>query len=185
MGPCDEVVHLRRARENDAPAIARVHVGTWREAYRDLVPAAYLAALSLEQREEMWARELKVLPADRKPWVAETRQGIVGFVTGGAARDDDAPAGTGEVYAIYVLPDCWAQGVGRSLLAHAERDLHDHGYSEAVLWVLADNERARQFYELRGWRPDGATKSRDRGGEEQEEVRYRIALDRSRVSDSA
>ena len=143
MAGCSEVVHVRRAHPQDARAIANVHVETWREAYQGVISSAYLNALSVDQREDWWAKELRTLPPERQPWVAETREGIVGFAISGGARDGDVQAGMGEVYAIYVLPDCWERGVGRTLLAHAEHDLLEHGYSDAVLWVLADNPRAR------------------------------------------
>jgi len=182
MAPCDEIFHIRRAREDDARGIAEVHIKTWRDAYRDQLPAAFLAGLSVDNRELMWRDELKVLAPDRRPWVAEASGQIIGFVTCGATRSEEPRSGEGEVYAIYVLPDCWARGVGRNLLAHAERDLIHHGYNEAILWCLADNARARAFYELVGWERDGATVMRSIGGQELEEVRYRIALDKSRVS---
>jgi len=35
--------------------------------------------------------------------------------------------------------------------------LADERYQRAVLWVLADNARARRFYERAGFAPDGAT----------------------------
>jgi len=183
MAGCDEVVHIRRARPGDARGIAEVHVETWREAYSGLLPDTFLDALSVDQRGEWWSRELTVLPSERQPWVAETPSGIVGFCIAGPARDESLPPDTGEVYAIYVLPDCWARGLGRTLLQHAERDLLTHGYSNAVLWCLADNVRAGSFYRQAGWRLDGATKTDTFAGHQAEEVRYRIALERSRVSD--
>jgi ribosomal protein S18 acetylase RimI-like enzyme len=182
MPPCDEVFHIRRARHDDAPGIGRVHVATWRDAYREMLPPAFLNALSVDQRAEWWARELKVLPAERQPWVAETPSGIVGFVSSGPARDESLEPSTGEIYAIYVLADCWDRGLGKTLLVHAERDLLEHGYTEAVLWCLADNNRARGFYEALDWQPDGATKVDNFAGHAAAEVRYRTRLDRSRVS---
>ena len=58
-----------------------------------------------------------------------------------------------------------------------------HGYDDAVLWVLADNQRARTFYEMAGWRADGGIKHDTIGGREIEEVRYRLTLERSRVAE--
>ncbi len=185
MAPCDEIFHIRRAREDDARAIAQVHVQTWREAYREQLPGTFLAALSVDNRERMWHDEIKVLAPERRPWVAEAAGEIIGFVSAGASRSEEAQRGEGEVYAIYVLSDCWARGVGRNLLAHAERDLISHGYSEAILWCFADNPRARAFYEQAGWQLDGGSMIRPIAGLELEEVRYRIALDKSRVGASA
>ena len=31
----------------------------------------------------------------------------------------------------------------------------DLGFDSAMLWVLEDNARAREFYEAAGWEPDG------------------------------
>ena len=182
MSARDEIVHMRRARESDAQGIASVHVRTWQQAYRDLLPAADLSSLSVADRERFWTNELHVTPVERRPWVAESDAGIVGFAVAGPARDDDLASRSGEVYAIYVLPDYWDRGLGRSLLMHCERDLIDHGYDCAVLWVLEANSRSSHFYEACGWTLDGPTKRREIGGREVGEVRYRLTLDRSRVA---
>lgn len=170
------VVHLRRAREDDAPGIAEVHVETWRHAYRDLLPAEFLKALDVGAREKWWRTELHVTPELRRPWIAETGTDIAGFVSVGPSSDPGASTETGEVYALYVAPDCWDRGVGRNLLHHGQRDLVEHGYNEATLWVLADNTRAREFYEAAGWRTDGAQRTEDIGGRHVVEVRYRRSL---------
>jgi RimJ/RimL family protein N-acetyltransferase len=49
-------------------------------------------------------------------------------------------------------------------------------FDAATLWVLADNRRARRFYELAGWRPDGASKRGEIGGRELTELRYRKSM---------
>ena len=53
-------------------------------------------------------------------------------------------------------------------------------YDEATLWVLEDNPRARRFYELAGWRPDGARKADEWFEVSATEVRYRKRLRSSR-----
>jgi ribosomal protein S18 acetylase RimI-like enzyme len=169
-------VRLRRARPEDAPAIAAVHVETWRQAYSDVLPAAFLDALDVGRRRELWDAQLRATPADRRPWVAEIDDRVVGFVSSGPSRDADARDAVGEVYAIYVVPDCWGTGIGRDLLRRAERDLRDHGYPRATLWVLADNQRARRFYEAAGWTP-ADTRTETIGGKEVEEVRYRRTIE--------
>jgi ribosomal protein S18 acetylase RimI-like enzyme len=61
------------------------------------------------------------------------------------------------VYAIYVVPAWWAAGAGRALMDTALAALRADGYLRAVLWVLADNTRARRFYQRAGFAPDGAS----------------------------
>ncbi len=50
------------------------------------------------------------------------------------------------------------------------------GYRRAVLWVLADNIRARAFYEHLGWLADGGRKMYEMAGGRYPEVRYRRLL---------
>jgi len=174
MSVCDGVVHLRRAGENDARGIADVHVRSWRQAYRGLMPDAVLDSLDIEARERFWRRQINVTNHDRRPWLAADSDGdVVGFVSAGPAEDQSS-SHTAEIYAIYVLAECWDRGVGRNLLQHAERDLREHGYGEATLWVLKTNQRAREFYEAAGWYTDGAEKTDTFGGGEL--VRYRKAM---------
>ena len=183
MGACDGMVHIRRARASDARGMAEVHVQTWQETYRDQLPGLLLKAVSVDAHESHWRNELRAMSPERRPWVAEANGRIVGFIAAGTARDETAGPLTGEVYAIYVLSDCWDRGVGRNLLAHAEHDLLNHGYNQAVLWVLADNLRARALYEQADWHADGGTKNDAIGDQRVTEVRYRIALERSRVAE--
>ena len=64
------------------------------------------------------------------------------------------------MYALYVTPDWWSTGTGRSLMSRAVAALTDAAYERAVLWVLEANARARRFYE-KGWVPDGASNGLD------------------------
>lgn len=185
MGACDGMVVIRSAREEDARGIADVRVRTWQQAYRDILPRAFLNELSVDASESRWRQSLSAPAPDRATWVAVAGSRIVGFVSAGAVRDQPAQPLTGEVYAIYVLPDCWSRGVGRNLLAHAEQALTQQGYKEAMLWVLADNQRARTFYERAGWHADGGAKQDSFGGRAVTEVLYRIALETSRAVEPA
>jgi GNAT superfamily N-acetyltransferase len=73
--------------------------------------------------------------------------------------DDDlrgfALAGAGWLHRLYVLPSAWGAGVGAALHDDAVAALREEGAASASLWCLAGNERARRFYERRGWRLNG------------------------------
>ncbi|MEW2502082.1 GNAT family N-acetyltransferase [Amycolatopsis sp. NPDC047767] len=168
---------IRPALVADAPGIARVHVGSWQAAYAGLLPADFLAGLSASRREPFWAESLASPAQGHTVLVAETPDGtIAGFAATGPSRDDDATPDTGELAAIYLLPECWSQGFGRALHARALTALAGD-FPTATLWVLAGNTRARTFYERTGWTLDGRTKveSLANGTVTIEEVRYRTS----------
>jgi ribosomal protein S18 acetylase RimI-like enzyme len=165
-------VTLRRAAVGDARGIAAAHIAAWRAAYAGTIPAAYLEGLSVELSELRWRDQLA--DGEHAIFVAVDGGAVVGFTNSGAA--EDGPEGAGELYTIYLLPDYWDRGIGRGLLRLSEDALRDAGFSDAVLWVLEDNGRARAFYERNGWRADGARRTSERGGKATEEVRYARAL---------
>ncbi|KPZ28528.1 Uncharacterized protein ALO38_01541 [Pseudomonas coronafaciens pv. zizaniae] len=169
---------IRRALPSDANAIARVHVGSWQDAYRDLMPAEYLSSLetTLAQRESFWARSIE--SGEPCVLVAELHEQVVGWISVGASRDEDATTDTaGEVMAIYVLARHWQTGVGLALWKAGLQWLMEQGYQRLTLWVLARNERAIRFYRRAGCVEEtGSERTLERGGVTLAEVRYGLAL---------
>jgi GNAT superfamily N-acetyltransferase len=98
---------------------------------------------------------------------------VVGFASHGPCRDEPD---SGELFTIYVRPEAWSAGIGRALMNETLTRLRSHGFEQAVLWVLEDNPRTRQFYELGGWHVDGGVKQEEWLGALVREVRYRIDL---------
>ena len=169
---------VRRARLPDAPAMAVVHVDSWRAAYLGLVPVSVLNQLSVRTRTASWERILKDGEArGSRSWVAEVGGRILGFVSAGPSRDDDDHRGqVGEIYAIYLAPTAWGHGLGGELLRTAEDDLCERGYRVVTIWVLAGNTRARRFYEQCGYDADGGTQNEEIGPAVLPSVRYRRSL---------
>ncbi len=145
---------VREARRGDEPAVADIHVRAWQEAYRGLMPDEFLDALDPRDRAARYRFED---PDGPTTLIAESAGKLLGFVTFGESRDDDA-AGLAEVYALYVDPQRHARGVGRALMAGVRDKMLAQGFEAAVLWVLRGNDRAAAFYEREGWRRDGATR---------------------------
>jgi GNAT superfamily N-acetyltransferase len=173
--PPDQLT-VRPAVAADAAQIARVHVSSWRAAYRGLLPDRYLERLSAEERERTWRRRIEGTLVEETVLVAERDGAIVGFASAGPTRDRDAdPRAVGEVYAVYLVPEEWGRGGGKHLLERALAALAEAGFAHAGLWVLESNAQARGFYEHLGWHADGTTKE-ERFGERVTEVRYRLTL---------
>lgn len=55
--------------------------------------------------------------------VAELDGQLIGWVSFGPSRDQDAPIGTAELMAIYIDPTFWACGIGTALWAEARQAL--------------------------------------------------------------
>ena len=141
---------LRDAIVSDAAALADVKAASWRAAYADILPAAFLAALDVVASEERLRARIAAADASQFTLVACAGHRSLGLVSGGPVRDEPRGAG-GEVYAIYVAPELCGRGLGRALLGAAEARLATAGFSQATLWVFIRNRAARRFYERRGW----------------------------------
>ena len=160
---------VRVATIEDAETIAAIHVRTWQVAYEGLVPATFLASPSIRERVNMW----RTVISERlgSLLLAVAPHGETGFISFGPSRDQDGEQ-KAEIYAIYVLPQFWHQGIGRELLDEAERRLEDQHFIAFTLWVLDKNARARRFYEARGFRLDASRKEETIGGFLLTELRY-------------
>ncbi len=170
---------VRQAEVDDAAEIASSHVRSWQVGYAGVVSSEYLRSLDadLPQRTLRW--QTIILGAEAEGGfvlVGELHGELAGFLSGGPCHDPDQDEPLGEVNGCYVDPAHWRQGVGSALMAAGIERLTRAGYSEAVLWVLADNPRARTFYERHGWLADGARTMFEVGGGHYPEVRYRRSL---------
>ena len=119
----------------------------------------------------MWVRTLE--SGNGAVHVACVDETVVGFSFAGASRKDASEA---EIYAIYVHPDQWGTGMGRSLFAASCDAMRSQGFSRLMLWVASENDQARTFYARAGMETDGATKSANIGGADVEEIRYWLDL---------
>ncbi len=135
-------VAIRPAKASDAPGIARVHVETWRTAYRGIVPQQYLDALDASARAERWQDE--IAKGDSYLFVAEEADTVCGFIGGGIVRES-IQGYDAEIYAIYVLAQAQQRGIGTRLASSLADTLVQRGFARLMVWVLADNP-CRNFY---------------------------------------
>ena len=167
---------IRNAERSDARGVAEAWVGSWQAAYKDLLTPEQIATRPVEEREKHWDHEFDHPSNGRSVrLVSIDDEGISGFVISGPIQEEGAAEDHAEVRALYLLERAWGTGAGRALLDGALAGLKDLGFSEAILWVLEGNERARRFYETAGWTFDGGTKDCF-GGVDAPAVRYRKRL---------
>lgn len=142
---------IRIPSPSDAPALADLHVATWKEAYSHLLPEDYFSDEYVTGRHRMWKHVLTDSRTDMRVRVA-VKGSIIGFAWAGPGIgvDADEPPRDRQLYAIYVLSAHYGSGVGQALLDAALED------APAMLWVAKENPRATAFYRRNGFTFDGA-----------------------------
>ncbi|MBL8675679.1 MAG: GNAT family N-acetyltransferase, partial [Rhodospirillales bacterium] len=109
-------MRIRPAVVEDAAALARVYVDSWRDAYAGLLPDMVLVGMSDVRQAAAWARELQHESAGAT-LVAEDESGVFGLSTVGPARAaSKAFLEGGEIYRLYVEPGRQNEGAGRALM---------------------------------------------------------------------
>ncbi len=159
-----QVIEIRVSLATDAAAIALVRRESWHAAYAGIIAAPII------DRATALGGGAADPPPYRRTLVAEAGEhpAVVGYASFGPERSVASPAPgpltadgmagrVGELYALYVAPAWWSAGVGRALMGSVLTALRADGYGRAVLWVLADNRRARRFYERAGFSTDGGS----------------------------
>lgn len=154
QGARDAVVGVRAAVAEDAQAMARVIVQSWRETYRGIMrDEVFDDPDLLIRREEFWnAALIDERYAANRAAVAEQAGEIVGVAMSGPPLDvTDDESATVQLYVLYVLVSHHGTGAGARLLDAVV----DRG-ERALLWVADPNPRAQAFYRKHGFEADGA-----------------------------
>lgn len=161
---------IRRAKPGDQESLAQIHIQSWQEAYKGLVPQDYLDSLpnELPSRIQNWTRNLA--NPERWAWVATIQDQIVGFILFGLPRDKEREDYI-ELGAIYLLESYKGQNIGFSLLQTGFHFMKSVGYKKSYCWVLMGNPTIN-FYEKTGAKHYGLTKEDDIGGKIFEELAY-------------
>lgn len=138
---------FREATVADCPAIAKVHVQSWRGSFAGIVPQTFLDKMSVEKRAQAFEHRF---PDDSyKMYVAEVAgRGIVGFADFGEPREIIA-AYEGELYAIYLLPEFQRKGIGERLFRRGVEFLLRSGKNSMYLLTL-EVSPYKFFYEKMG-----------------------------------
>jgi GNAT superfamily N-acetyltransferase len=155
MGP----LSIRAARLDDSETLFAIHRESATAAYAEIFPPDRYRFPDAQMRK-VWVEALR--SEDISGLIAERAGCPVGFTT----------VSPGWLRNLFVLPGEWGRGTGAALHDEAVALLRRHA-AIAHLWVLEANDRARRFYEARGWRDDGG-RSRSEFPPHPVELRYAL-----------
>jgi len=158
---------IREARLDDAEEFVRAYEASWDASLESVLGRSLGDLVAFEDRVAAFRDGLPTAGPEDRIWVAERGERILGIAT---SRVED---GTGELRSLYIVPEEWGSGLAKTLQETALAGMRALGATEAFLWVVESNARARRFYEREGWSPDPARKSGSLGVDE---VRYVRAL---------
>jgi ribosomal protein S18 acetylase RimI-like enzyme len=145
-------VAVRPATVDDLDGVVQTFLACWRDSYANLLPPDIRDLYTVDSSTELWRRA----PLAEMVVAVVVGRGVLGVARFGADPVDPL---RGHVFSLYVHPDSQGLGLGRALLAAAVERFLGAGYTEATLWVFADNAPARAFYTRQGWAPDGGTRT--------------------------
>ena len=140
MPDLDANVRIRAAKLSDAPELA-----------------ALMCELGYETtRDEMKSRLKSILPNARySTFVAKIRKelcGMIGTLTHMSHEYDDL---SGKIVALVVSKNQRRSGVGRALIAAAEKDFVRRNVTRVTLTTRFERDEAHQFYEAVGYSRTG------------------------------
>jgi GNAT superfamily N-acetyltransferase len=92
------------------------------------------------------------LPEHGSCWLAETSDGIVGYLLAVLLFSLEYGGMMAEIDELFVLPAHRSDGTGSALLHQAERELRSAGVVHLQLQLGIDNQRGRRFYARHGFR---------------------------------
>lgn len=145
---------------DDVEAVAQVHVETWRETYRGLMPDELLDSPDMvEDRRRMWTSLLA--PENRRDFssaIADQDGIIIGIALSGPLPADERGSDR-HLFVLYTYTAIHGSGVGQRLL-----DAVVDPEERTSLWVADPNPRAQAFYRRNGFTCDGGVKTDEYDG---------------------
>jgi ribosomal protein S18 acetylase RimI-like enzyme len=141
-------VLVRKGTPADATALGQLFRDSWELAYRGIIPHVHLEALIRRRDASAWRGALNKSDG---VLVLDVGSVVAGYASFGRARGRGRYQG--EIYELYVAPIYQGLGFGEHLFEASRHALDLRGLKGLVVWALADNEAACNFYWRRGGRP--------------------------------
>lgn len=140
---------IRKARTEDAEAIANIKISGWQTAYKGIIEDDFLDNMNINEEIEKRKKNIK---NGADIIVAELDNEIVGFCLyrdyiKNQEENLDADC---EISSLYVKTELKRKGIGKKLMNYVINDLKSKRKKKMILGCLKDNYPSRAFYEKMG-----------------------------------
>ncbi len=146
---------VRNAKLADAARLAVVFRDSWHNAYTGLIPHASLVNILARRDASWWRTQIK---SGEAILVLEVAGKVGGYATSGIARSRGTHQA--EIYELYLIPTFQGLGLGEYLFEACRYRLDNRNLKGLIVWALAGNQAAIEFYKRRGGRFVGRVKER-------------------------
>lgn len=140
------MIKIEEASIKDIDEIAKVHVDSWKSAYKDILPGRVLEERTYEVQKNKWLKRIfQNNKTNEFMLVAKDDSGeITGFATG--SIDDPNNEHDSILFCLYISDKFQKKGIGKCLVNEVKERLKNQGADDMVLWAYRDNTACR-FYE--------------------------------------
>lgn len=159
-------IKIRKATPADARAVAEIFRLSWQQAYRGIIPHLHLEGMVKRRGPEWWS---KVIRSGENLLLLQHAGVVAGYATLGVSRTRGPYQG--EIYELYMTPLYQGLGFGEYLFEACRSGLDEKRLKGLLVWALAENTVATDFYWRRGGRPIAQTFERI-GGARLEKIAF-------------
>ncbi len=149
-------IEICKAKKGDESKLAFIQTESWKAAFADILDADELKRCT--DMDKTIAMYEKVLANPAMHLNLQLIDGKAHGITAWSRNRADLGDNVAELICIHSLQDKWRKGYGSMMMEQVLTEMKEAAYNNVILWVFADNTRARAFYEKHGFVLSGQEK---------------------------
>lgn len=147
---------IRRVKLGDETTLAYIQTESWKAAFQHILAQDVLTrCTNLDRATQMYRRLLEENKGNGYLLEINGKGHCIAWWD--ATREADME-GFAELICIHSLQNNWGKGYGSKMMDKVLEDIAAAGYTRSMLWVFEENERAKTFYEAKGFVKSGKSK---------------------------
>jgi GNAT superfamily N-acetyltransferase len=146
---------IRKVKYGDESNLAYVQTESWKAAFKGILAEDVLKKCTdINKVTAMYKRLLEEKKGNGYILEIDGKAHCIAYWD--KTREKDMP-GVAEIICIHSLQSNWRKGYGSKMMDRLLDDITAAGHANVMLWVFVENERARKFYEAKGFVPTEKT----------------------------